>query len=213
MISHRLSEIPESAIDEIQFEIPEASIDSVIWAIKKSIEEFCELSHYWKEDIGPVRVVPGCSDYDIAAYGNAAIVSIINIKTNSTDGRSIQLERIPTDDVRYRFWQYTPFSITVSPVDELTGLDLSVFAALKPIDCSSRFEFSEHILIDYQDAILSGARARLYEVPRKPWFDPALHQKNRSIFVAAASDALRSQGRGYSRLPDRSSKQKARSFY
>jgi len=213
MIPHRLTEIPESAIDEVLFEIPEAPQDSVSWAIKKAIEEFCELSHYWKEDIGPVRVMPGCSDYEVSAYGNAAIVSIVNIKTTSSDGRLIQLERVSTDDVRYRFWQYTPFSITISSVDELSGLDLSVFAALKPIDCSSRFEFSESILIDYQDAILAGARARLYEVPRKPWFDPALHQKNRSIFVTAASDALRSQGRGYSRLPDRSSKQKARSFY
>ncbi len=213
MIPHRLTEIPESIIDEIGFEIPEAPYDSVVWALKKSIAEFCELSHYWKEDIGPVRVLAGCTDYDVSAFGNASIISILEIKTVTGDGRSIELERSSSDCVRYRFWQHTPFTITISPVDELIGIDLSVFAALKPQENSSDFEFSENILTDFQDSIIAGAKAKLYEVPRKPWFDPSLYQKNRAEFVSAGSDALRSQARGYSHLPDKSVKQKARSFY
>ena len=213
MIPHRLTEIPDAIIDEVNFEIPEAPHDSVVWALKKSIVEFCELSHYWQEDIGPVRVLNGIAEYDIASCANTVIVSVLHIKTQSTDGRLITLERACADDVRYRFWQYTPFTVSVSPVDDLVGLELSLIAALKPKNLTADFEFSESVLTDYQEAIIAGAKAKLYEVPRKPWFDPALHQKNRHDFTTAASDALRAQARGYTRVPDKSVKQKARRFY
>lgn len=213
MQPHRLIELPTSIVNEIQFELPEAPHDSIIHHLKQSIIEFCERSNYWKENVGPIRVFKDVTEYDVPVYQGVTVVSVLNVFAIGSDGKEIILERVLTPDVKYRFWQYTPFTISFYPLEELDGLDVAIFSSLKPSDLVDEFKFSEHILLDYSDAIVSGAKARLYATPRKPWTDPAHHQLNKSQFTTAIGEALRAQGRGYSRLPDRASKQKSRSFY
>lgn len=213
MQPHRLVELPKSLIDEVQFEMPEAPHDSIVHHLKQSIIEFCELSHYWKENIGPIRVIKDITEYDIPVYQGVTVVSVMNVFAISSDGQELTLERVATPDVKFRFWQYTPFTISFYPVKELDGLDVSILTALKPDGLADLFKVSESVLHDYQDQIIAGAKSRLYATPRKPWSDPGLHNLNKSIFDQAAQEALRTQGRGYSRLPDRASQQKSRRFY
>lgn len=203
MQPHRTIDLPDELIDEIQFEIPEAPYDSIAHYLRRAVIDFCEKSHYWQEDIGPIRVTSASIEYDLPVSRTFAVVSVLEVSFADTTEQK-ELVRCQTDDVQYRYWQSTPFSISFYPLDELNETDVSVIAALKPEIYNNTFKFSENILRDFRDAIVAGAKALLYKTPRKPWTDAGQFQMNDGLFESKAAEALRRQGRGYSRLPDRS---------
>lgn len=210
MQAHRAIDVPEDLIDSIQFEIPEAPHDSVEHYLRRSITEFCEKSHYWQEDIGPVRVVGNLDEYELSVPRRVSIVTVHNIFFTEQD-RTVELPR-SEGDLTYRYWQPTPFTFKPEPRDRLVGKDLSVIVSLRPELYNGSFKVSQFLIQEYRDALIAGAKAALYMVPRKPWTDFQLSQLNSSIFSRAVEAALRTKGRGYSRLPDRAVR-KPRSFY
>lgn len=207
MQPHRLVSIPDDLINEIQFEIPEAPYDAIQLHLRRAICEFCELSHYWQEEVGPLTPQAGTDIYDIDAPRGASIVSVVKVSSDD-----FELHRSDSSDVRYRFWQSSSNTIQVSPIDELAGKSISIVAALAPQLDGNNFKFSETVLRDYRDALVAGAKAKLYMIPRKPWADLNLAQANAAKFQDHAGDALRARGRGFSRLPDQSVPKK-REYY
>ncbi len=207
MQPHRTTSDLDNLIDEIQFEMPEAAYDAIVLHLRRSIIKFCEDSHYWQEDIGPVRVVSVSNSYDLPLSRSIALVGVMSVSTADK-----VFERCETDDVKYRFWQDSPFSILLYPNDEFIGQDLSIAAALKPTIQGDAFKVSESLVEQYRDALIAGAKAALYKTPRKPWTDLNQAQINDSIFDAIASDALRHVARGHLRVPDRTPN-KVREFY
>lgn len=211
MLPHKTIDLPEGLINEIQFEITEAPYDSIVHFLRRSIIEFCEKSHYWREDIGPINVTEPTTEYDLPVSQRFTVVSVMAVFFFDQD-KKITLFRCATDDVKYRFWQSTPFSIEFFPHEDLIEKSISVIAALKPELQGDVFKFSENLLTDYRDAIVAGAKAALYKIPRKPWTDIGQVQINDDIFERNAAEALRRANRGYSRLPDRAVK-KSRTYY
>lgn len=212
MQAHRTIDMPEDLIDEINLEIPEISRDAIVHHARRAVIDFCERSHYWQEDIGPILVNENSTEYDLPVSRRVAVVALMAVGFTDTDGEQKQLVRCETDDVDYRYWQPTPFTISFYPHQDLIGKSVSVIAALKPEIYNDTFKFSELLIRDYRDGILAKAKANLYSMPRKAWSDPGLFQLNNSAFEVACGKALRSQARGYSRLPDRAVK-KARVYY
>jgi len=210
MQAHRAVDIPEDLIDAVQFEIPEAPHDSVEHYLRRSITEFCEKSHFWQEDIGPIRVVDNLEEYELSVPRRVSIVTVHQV-FYTEHGKVIELPRA-AGDMSIRYWQPTPFTFVPEPKERLTGKDLSVIISLRPELYNGSFKVSQFLIQEYREALAAGAKASLYSVPRKPWTDFQLSQLNLSIFSRAAEAALRSQGRGYSRLPDRSVR-KPRSFF
>lgn len=207
MQPHRLVSIPDDLINEVQFEIPEAPYDSIVLFMRRALCDFCEISHYWQEEIGPLMPQLGAYAYDIDAPRGSSIVSVLKVSTADNE-----LHRSQDEGVRYRFWQSSSGAIEISPIDELAGKSISIIAALQPEVDGNNFKFSETILRDYRDAIAAGTKAKLYMIPRKPWTDLNLAQANAVKFQDQAGEALRARGRGFSKLPDRSIPKK-REFY
>lgn len=212
MQPHKTTSNIDDLVNEIQFEIPEAVFDSIQLFVRRAIVAFCERSHYWREDIGPVRVTAQTHEYDLPTSRTVDVVEIQAVSV-SVDGSSlIVLQRSATDDVKYRYWQPTPTTFTVAPVEELAGHDLAVICSLKPQLYGNQFKFSEQLLVDHRDALIAGAKAMLYKTPRKPWTDLQQAQINAGDFEARVAAARRTVARGYSLSPDRISR-KSRPFY
>lgn len=208
MLPHKTAVIPENFHDEIVFEIPEANRDSVGLYLQRAVIEFCEKSHFWQEDIGPLRVVATTNSYDISPPRGLSVVSVIGVFANSCE-----LVRSDDPDITYRYFQNSPFAIAVEPHAELIGSDLSIYAALKPdIKPGDSFKCSEALLDQYRDVIISGAKSMLYKVPRKPWTDTQLANNYWQSFEVASSEALRTQARGFLRIADKTTEVK-RPFY
>ena len=200
MSPHTAIEIPDEMIDDIQFEIHEAPYDAIVAQLRRAVIIFCEKSHYWKEEVLPIVVVADTASYDLAAIGSREIVSVLSVESDDAI-----LERNQSGDIYYRFWQDSPFSLGLTPVDELVGKTLTIVAAVKPVLFNSAFLVSASLISDYRDALIAGAKAMIYKVPRKPWTDLQQAQINSSVFEQAASEALLMQARGYSRTPDSAS--------
>jgi len=212
MQPHKTTSNIDDLVNEIQFEIPEAVFDAIQLYVRRSIVSFSEKSHFWREDIGPVRVTAQAAEYDLPISRTVDVIEIEKIFAHMEDGSELVLERSSNDDIRYRFWQPTPTTFTVVPLDVLAGKDLSIICSLKPQLYGSQFKFSEQLLVDHRDALVCGAKAMLYKVPRKPWTDLQQAQINFSDFEAKATAARRSVARGYSISPDRIPR-KSRPFY
>lgn len=213
MESHLTIDMPEDLIDEIQLEITEAPYDSIIHFLRRAVIDFCEESHYWQEEIGPVLVVDARMEYDLPVSRSFSATTIMDVSVLLNGNReSTTLQRCQTNDVKYRFWQETPFTIEFFPHEELVGKGISVIAALKPELYGNKFKFSENIIRDFRAAIVARAKSLLYKIPGKPWSDLNQAQINDGIFTSLSSEALLRQARGYSKLPDRAVR-KARSFY
>lgn len=211
MQPHRLVSIPDDLINEIQFEIPEAPYDAVQLYLRRAICEFCEISHYWQEEVGPLTPQAGTDIYDIDAPRGASIVSVVGVSFDDA-GNAVELFRDSSGQMKFRFWQPSSSAIQFAPIEELAGKSISIVAALKPEIDGNNFKFSETILRDYRDSIAAGAKAKIFMIPRKPWSDPGLAQASQVVFITGSNKALRSKGRGFSRLPDRANPV-ARSYY
>jgi hypothetical protein len=212
MQPHKTTSNIDDLVNEIQFEIPEAVFDAVELFVRRAIVTFCEKTNFWCEDLGPVTVNLQTDEYDLPISRTVDVVEIVNVLANRGDGSKVELERCASGDVKYRYWQPTPTTFTVSPIQELAGSELSVICSLKPQLYGNQFKFSEQLLVDHRDALVAGAKSMLYKIPRKPWSDLQQAQINANDFQTRIAAARRTVARGYSISPDRVPR-KQRPFY
>src|SRR5690606_35199915 len=119
MQPHKTTSNIDDLANEIQFEIPEAVFDSIQLFVRRAIVRFCEESHFWREDIGPVRVTNQTNEYDLPTSRTVDVVEVEEIYVHMPDGTKRELDRSTDSSVRYRYWQPTPTTITVNPLDTL----------------------------------------------------------------------------------------------
>ena len=206
---HILEELPDSMIDEIQYEIPEAGRDLVQHFLRKSAIRFCELSHFWQEDCDTFVIEDGVENYFIETGFNAKkAVSVV--KVVDEDGN--EYERSQNGGVDYYYWQPSPDTIEIYSSTEIVGKTITASVALSPVVIDDDFLISAQVISNYRDAIIDGAKHYLYASPRKDWTDFNLSGAYESKFMQVASEAKRSRSNGFSRLHGRAPK-KVREFF
>jgi len=207
---HRTTNDFEHIVNEVQLEMPEAAYELVQLNVQRSIIEFCRESHYWVEDVGPLKVVAATDTYDIpvSQYQEAVVIhSIVATQKEST----VELQRSQDFNVKYRFFQNSSFDFVITENEELAGYNMSIKASVAPRLVSGGLQVSEAVLNDYHDAIASGAKSRLQKIPRKPWSDMQAASINGELASRDARAARRALARGFTRAPDGAAK-KPRSF-
>jgi hypothetical protein len=217
MTPHALIDLPDDVINEIHLEIPEANIASITHFLRRAVIEFCEKSHYWQEDIGPVTVGEDVTEYDLPVSNSFSLVSVMKVFFLDVMGNEVRLSpaqsgNSESPDLKYRYWQPTPFTLCFYPYDELIDKEISIVAAIKPELYNNSFKFSDYIIKDFREAIIAKAKACLYKIPRKEWTDINEARLNESIFMEKTREALRRQNAGYSSIPYRGEK-KIRLYY
>jgi|GEM_PF-3390094 len=211
---HKLTEDIGQIANEVTFEV-EAPDIIVEHYVKRAITQFCERSEFWQEDIGPARVTSSTNTIEISSSRYSNIVQLKSIWVPGDDDNDyIELAK-GNDYLGNTDWIYSQSSvdtISVFPHTELIGKDVIINAALKPIEYSGTFKFSEQILREYFDAIVAGTKGALYMIPNKMWTDIRLGSEHYSLFELEANKALARGNRGFDRTPKRIH-HKARDFY
>lgn len=207
---HRTTSDFEHIVNEVQLEMPEAAYDLVQLNVQRSIIEFCRESHYWVEDVGPLKVVAATDTYDVpvSQYQEAVVIHSI---IATLDENVIELHRSQDENVKYRFFQNSSVDFVITENEELAGYSMSIKASVAPRLVSGEVRVSEAVLNDYHDAIANGARSRLQKIPRKPWSDLQSASLNGQMAAEDARSARRALARGFTRAPDGAVK-KARTF-
>lgn len=211
MTPHRTTSDLDDLINDVRLEVPGAMEDLIEKHMRRAIIEFCEISHFWHEEVGPIIVIDDIDRYLLTSSSYSRIGSVLEV-TTMLNGNEIHLTETEDEGVKYRYQCPSPFEIVVHPVDWLKGLSLSVVCSIVPVVYQDSLEVSEEVVIRHRDALVDGATARLMEIPGKEWTNERRAMQLRAKFEQAAHRGLREQARSYKLKPDGGKPFKPRSF-
>jgi hypothetical protein len=193
-------------IRDLVLEFPLASDAVLTHALRQSFSNFCEKSHFWHMQLDTVVVEDEVTTYELSP-GNYFLLLDIK-KVTVPDG---EVKQSASDTGIYARWdQSSADSIDLYSIDP--GDEVTIVAAVKPVEYNDGFYFSKLILADYREAILNGARAYLFRLPQKEWTDLQQFQLCDTLFNSVCGDARRRQKDSFSRSGNRVS-DKPRTFY
>jgi hypothetical protein len=176
-------------------------------AIKHACIEFCERTRYWQEDIDPEIVAAGVASYQVDVPTGTKLVDVVEAWYNDvllipksteeitriyrfTDWRTVQAD--PTYITRM-----IPTELVLVPMPVKSGGALKIRAALAPTRASSTIDSS--VYEEFLEYIAYGARARLYNSPKQPYFDKPSAMEFEKKFRASISEVRARVNKGLSR--------------
>jgi len=194
--------------DDVLIDVTGCQPELALKHIRQAAIEFCDQSKLLVKDCATGVTVAMQAAYTPAIPTGYDTVLIIDVFANG-----VHLESKSRDDligkygditaaygaVKY-YYQESLDKIILCPIPDSTGT-LMVKAAIKPNRTSTGVD--DWVGIKHFDAIAHGAKARLFEIPGKPWSNPQLAGYHASQFSSAASAARRSASMGMARSPSR----------
>lgn len=185
-------------------------------ALRTMAIEFCQRSLCWRYEHPAQTAAAGIGDYEFQVPADSVVAKLMSIWHNG-----VLLTPKSHDDLAgmYSDWlteEGTPCYVTQFnerefrpvPIPDVTlGNAFSLIVALKPTRTSTGIDttiYEEHL-----DTLACGAKARLMEVPGKPWTNVMLSQYHRGKFEAGVLSAMNRVATGYGRA---SLRVKPRSF-
>jgi hypothetical protein len=176
-------------------------------AIRSACIEFCERTRFWQDDSDPITLSAGTASYEVDLSASVKFVDIIEAWVNDrlVIPKSVEdLTRI-FRGCDWRSLEGTPSYITrmisteliIVPKPAKAGEILRIRAAYAPTRTST--SISRTIFEEYLEAIAYGARARLYNTPKQPYFDKASALEFDKRFRTAISEARVRVNRGLTR--------------
>ena len=175
-------------------------------AIRNACIEFCEKSDYIIHTHDPITILPRVSAYQLDLPCGTTVSRVIASWVGNlpiTFKSQEDLQRIYPLDWRQMggrpqyITQDVPDEVIVAPFSDYQMDDgLKLIVALKPTRSSTTVDklyerWAEHIGF--------GARARLYDTPNQPYYDPAQAVKFRTWFESAIGEAKMERNRGLTR--------------
>ena len=201
---HRVTEDLSDLTRELLLLMPGLGESLAIHYLQRAIIKFCEVSSFWHEGL-EITKIDGVVTYDLSL---GAHLQIVDVKRVELDGEEVRQNVKDMGSVA-RWMQRSSDTIELY-LD--TGDVASITVAVKPKLHKGVFKVSELILTDYRDALIKGAKAELFAIPKRDWTDMVAAQMNGMAFEAAASAAANRQASGFSRIPRRPSPRAYRFF-
>lgn len=198
--------------DDVMPSVKGAESDIILHHIRGAAIDFCEQSLAWRFDALPINVIANQRQYmlDIPFEG-AEIVQVLHayignkeIAVTSTSALAqrninfLSMKGLPNSYIQ----EYTErMSLYPLPNSNIAG-GLTYKVALRPSRIADGMYDS--IGKKYFEAIAHGTKARLFEIPSKPWSDLSLSAYHRSKFEMvvrhARDEAVSGYGRGAKRV-------------
>ena len=201
---HRVTEDLSDLTRELQLLMPGIGETLATHYLQRAIVKFCEVSSFWHEGL-EITKQEGVVTYDLNL---GAYLQIVDVKRVEVDGDEVRQNVNDMGSVA-RWMQRSPDTIELY-LD--TGDVVTITVAVKPKLHKGVFKASELILTDYRDALIKGAKAELFAIPKRDWTDMTAAQMNGMAFESAASAAANRQASGFSRIPRRPSPRAYRFF-
>lgn len=176
-------------------------------AIRNACIEFCEKSDYIVYTHDPITILPRVSAYELDLPSGTTLARVLAGWVGNlplTFKSQEDLQRIYPLDWRQMggrpqyLTQDTPDEVIVAPFsDYRMDSGLKIIVALKPTRSSTSVD--DLVYQRWAEAIGFGARARLYDTPGQPYYDPMSAQKYRQWFESAIGEAKTERNRGLTR--------------
>jgi len=185
-------------------DVPETVAEN---AIRSACIEFCERTRFWQDDADPITLMAGMSNYEMDMNASIKFVDIIEAWVDD----QLIIPKSAEDLTRifrgcdWRLLVGAPSYITrmisteliVVPQPLVSGGNLRIRAAYAPTRASTTV--GSTVYEEYLEAIAYGARARLYNTPKQPYFDKSSALEFDRRFRTAISEARVRVNRGMTR--------------
>lgn len=181
-------------------------------AIRNATIEFCEKTRAWQYELDPTPLLANIAEYEMDTPTDTIFVDLIECWAGTTLLIPKAIEEL-TRVYRMTDWrtlQGQPYYVTRTtpevltlvpkPASSVTG-NLRVFAALAPTRNAAACD--AQLYNRYVEYISYGARARLYDTPNAPYYDPKAAQIYLKRFNDACADVRTRVNKGMTRASPR----------
>lgn len=183
-------------LDSIQIHVPDCPSPTITQAVRQACIDFCQSSLYLRANLDAFNTVIGDDEYELTAPADSVVAAVITVRCG---GRIIDPVRQEDLDAEANYWrdlegspgrylQPDESTIILNPVPSSIE-EVRIMVALRPTQASGGVDSA--IYERFQDAIMSGALARLMAMPGVAWSNTALadwHARAFNTAIAAASD-------------------------
>lgn len=178
-------------------------------AIRNSCIEFCQETRYIQQHLDPMAGVATIGTYDLEANdGTYKIADIIEcwygeqFLVPKSIEQLTQIYRTTNwntlDGNPYYYYRPSSQEIRLVPYPKVTEANkIRVLAALKPSRASTTIQ--EEIFERFLEDVACGARARLYNTPNQPYFDPKSAMEYLKRFNDVMADVRTQVNKGLTR--------------
>lgn len=194
-------------LDDIMPSMTGLEVELALKHIRSAAIDFCEQSLAWRFDTLPINVIADQRQYVLdVPFEGAEIVQVLHAYINNKEIAVTSTSALAQGDINFLnqkglptcyVQEYTErMSLYPMPANSITS-GLTYKVALRP----SRVADGIHDSIGkkYFEAIAHGTKARLFEMPKKPWSDINLAVYHRSKFEMIARHARDEAASGYGR--------------
>ena len=184
----------EDMLNDVMPELQGCSVELAVNALKNACMELFQKSWIFTQELDPIPVVIGTSEYDLDAPTGYRVVGVVSVYVDeakvdpiSESAMNRVSRRWKTDTGSISGYQMVgENTLRVYRIPDADGT-LYVTVALAPTIKSTGVETFVHNL--YSEGIAAGAKARLMAMPGKPFSAPDSSNMYRAQFSSAISDA------------------------
>lgn len=170
----------EEFLPELRLEIPELPDDVLMHYVRRACIDFCERSHVIQREV-MICLQPCVGNYILEAPDCTRIV-MVNGVCRACGGPYERLNDKPCHIgclCRVAWWDRNEQSINLNPAPADTDNIMVRFSIAPEQDACE----VDRVLYDrYNEAIMAGARAFLYAIPRRDWSSQATSDAQRQEF-------------------------------
>lgn len=194
--------------EELVSAVNGAETDLLFQQIRSAAIEFCNLSEAWRMDNLPVDIEQGTREYAIEApISGTEIVKIVQVLVNGCavhpTSWAALIDQSPAamnhqGNIKAYVQEYAnKVALYPIPNTDIVG-GLVCKSAVRPTRIANGMD--EEVGKRNFDAILSGAKSRLYLIPGKPWSDGAAGVYHKKLMEEAAQKARTEVNVGHGRV-------------
>ena len=197
----------EKFLPEVLPYVPDCAEFAAVNAIRNACIEFCKESLYLQQEHDPITLIPNVGTYELDAPDGYTIARAVdgwvvnmNLQAKSEDDlkRIYQLDwRIQSGRPQF-MTQFVPTEVVIVPKPQVKITNgMKIIIAVQPTRDSTTVD--DKIYERWAEGISFGARARLYDTPKQPYYDPQNAVKYRQMFNNAIGEAKIERNRGMNR--------------
>lgn len=179
-------------------DVPGCSYAAAVNALRMAAQEFCERAKVWRVIMDPVTTVAGNQVYPFDLTADQEIVKILLAKMDGHDIDLLLYDQL--DNARRGMIVLDQRQFHLQPMPA-TGNILVITAVLKPSNSAPGVD--DVIWASYAEGIAFGAKARLFKMKSKPYFDPVAAADNKNDFNEAIGKATIKAAKAFSSAPIR----------
>jgi hypothetical protein len=192
----------DAFLGDILSDLPDCPKALARRALIQAAERFCERSLVWQLELAGLDVSADQAEYPLVTPTGSVPLEVLGVHINAEPLQAALEDKLDTENPSWRLLsssrptRWTAPSTGVVRLVPTPSMDitagLSIRLALKP--AADAAEAEDILYTRYRSALVHGAKARLMQIPGKPWSDSGLaayHMDRFEIFIAEAKGRIK----------------------